>query len=247
MNAVAQTPPSQHQMERTETLSRLREVVAALEDGDDELFDQKFAQLLRAREDGLFVNLARITRRLHSAVVEMKFDSRLAQFANAEMPDACLRLDYVVQVTEAAAHKTLDLVEKSRELAGRVAESGQQLAAARARAGFAAPSPVDMMVLNADLGVVQDTISGCAGKLREHLSELAQTQEYQDLTGQVIKRVTSLVRDVESALIELLRASGAAPAAAAGAAIGLQGPAVPGVNSAASQQDADSLLASLGF
>lgn len=249
MNASPQSPPQRPPLDRAEYLARFRDIVAALEQGDDSLFEQRFSRLIRDREEGLFVNLARITRELHRAVLEMSFDTQLAQYANAEIPDACLRLDYVVQVSEDAAHRTLDLVEKSRSLALQISDAAEDLGRAREHAGRYAKSPLAVTTLVEDLGHVQDRIGAATASLRENLSALAQTQEYQDLTGQVIKRVIKLVRDVESALIALLRATGAGPSSPQGtpAGGGLQGPAVPGVNSATSQQDADALLASLGF
>jgi chemotaxis protein CheZ len=241
--------PAQAALARADYLCALREMTAALEAGDEALFEQRLAQLLRRREEGLFVNLARITRELHSTVHEMRFDSQLAQFAGTEMPDACLRLDYVVQLTENAAHRTLDLVDKSRVLARKVAAAGSDLADAREHAKRYVKSPLAVTTLVDDLKQVQDSIQSCASELSENLSQLSQTQEYQDLTGQVIKRVIKLVRDVESALLALLRATGASATVTPMTVPpgGLQGPAVPGAVAGSSQQDADALLASLGF
>ena len=41
-------------------------------------------------------------------------------------------------------------------------------------------------------------------KLSGHLNDILLAQDYQDLTGQVIKRVTQLVTDVESNLLKLV-------------------------------------------
>jgi chemotaxis protein CheZ len=89
-----------------------------------------------------------------------------------------------------------------------------------------------------------------ADVLRERLNELAIAQEYQDLTGQIIKRIIVLVEDVEAALLELLGAHAthlktAAPLPIPEEKAVLAGPAVPG-QVTTSQQDADALLASLG-
>jgi len=241
MNAVAS--------QRAEYLAALHEIIAALEGGDDALFEQRLTQLMRRREEGLFVNLARITRELHTAMLDMRFDEQLAQLASDGIPDACVRLDYVVQLTEKAAHHTLDLVDKSRVLTRKVNVAADDLDLARQQILKNADAPPSLRDLAVDISVVQDSIRSCARELGENLSALAQAQEYQDLTGQVIKRVTKLVRDVEGALIALLRATGANTTGAVtpAPAVGLQGPAVPGAVAGASQQDADALLASLGF
>lgn len=245
MNGPATAPSA---MRRSDYLAALREIIAALEDEDDGLFEQKLGQLIRRREEGLFVNLARITRELHTAMLDMRFDAQLAQFASDGIPDACVRLDYVVQLTEEAAHRTLDLVDKGRALNRRVVAAGDELATVRSQALASLGSPQALGALVADLARTQETIAVCARELGDNLSALAQAQEYQDLAGQVIKRVTRLVRDVETALIALLRAAGASTDSAPKAPVGLQGPVVPGATpTSASQQDADALLASLGF
>ncbi|HSW12221.1 MAG TPA: protein phosphatase CheZ [Solimonas sp.] len=209
--------------ERHQLAKGLRGVLSALESGEDELVEQRLSELLRAREQGLFVHLARLTRQLHGALGELSLDNRLADLAGG-IPDACGRLDYVVQVTEQAAHRTLDLVETTRGLVLRMQQSA---------AVIEAPA-------SARQAILQD-----AEALRAQLGELAQTQEYQDIAGQTIKRVIALVQNVEGALLDLLRAAGTRVGTPPPPPRGLQGPALPG--GGASQQDADELLASLGF
>lgn len=235
---------------RAEQLRRLRALVALLEAGDDAAFESGFASLLHAREQGLFVSVARLTRELHDAMRELRFDEQLSSLAGREIPDACSRLDYVTRVTEEAAHKTLDLVEECQQLTQEIALATHDLSAACMRAQIYAGSPYSVAGLVVNVDETREHIGNNAAELRDRLSRLAQAQEYQDLAGQVIKRVTQLVRSVEHALIELLRASGGAPAARPfeAPANGLHGPEVTGVTPAAVSQDAaDSLLAELGF
>ena len=214
-----------------DTLTQLRSMVTALENGDEPLFESQMNRLLSLREQDLLGNVVKITRSLHYAVRDIDADERVKRVASAEIPDACQRLDHVVKMTEEAAHKTLDLVDHSKKLTDRIA----QTAASADAQGF---------------GVARTVIGDSARQLRAHLTELAQIQEYQDLTGQIIKRVIRVVRDVESDLIVLLRHKGSPSQAAAVIAApeaGLQGPAVPGLSVSHSQQDADALLAELGF
>lgn len=214
MNAPAAIP------DRVRLLGQLQDLTQALAASDDALFESRLAQLMREREEGLFVNVARLTRRLHEALQDLRVDEQLSKLTASDIPDACQRLDYVSKVTEEAAHKTLDLVERCQKHVQVISRPGDH----------------------------QDRLR----ELRADLSLLAQAQEYQDLAGQVIKRVTTLVRNVESALLELLRASGGLKSGAAQpiqpASGELLGPTIPGLTpSAASQQDADALLSSLGF
>jgi len=229
-----------HAAQREQRLAQLRELASALESGDDALYETRLAQFLRERETSLFVSVARLTRELHQAIFDSKLDGQLTNLAQDQLPDACSRLDYVVTLTENAAHKTLDLVEHGQASLRQIQQAGNILSA---------------LPQQASLAKAHALIAGGVEELRSQLSQLAQAQEYQDLSGQLIKRVIRLVRGVEAALLELLRAAGplqistATPIAAASAAApGLQGPAVPGLSGAqVSQQDADALLSSLGF
>ena len=244
MNASAQMPPAT----REDLLARMRGLVASLEAGDDVGYEQRMGELLREREAGLYLHLGKVTRDLHRAVSDLKFDGQLTRLVKSEMPDAASRLDHVIEISEKAAHRTLDLVEQSRQLASRIAEGEVDLAFVHQRMQLCARTPAACAVVASEIGLVRSAIKGCAAQLRENLSELAQAQEYQDLSGQVIRKVITLVRSVESTLIALLQASGSNLSAAAPAPPqGLAGPAVAGVNEGASQQDADALLAELGF
>lgn len=192
---------------------KLAGLCAALDSGDDAQFESSLAQLMREREESLFVRVAQLTRKLHDAMTGLQLDGQLSQLAGADIPDARSRLDYIAKLGETAAHRTLDLVERCQKNVQSLASSG---------------GPSEPLV-----------------ELRANLSELAQAQEYQDLTGQVIQRVMRLVQNVEDALLQLLRAAGSPQAAApTPAPAGLLG---PGSKTASSQEDADALLSSLGF
>lgn len=187
------------------------------------------------RQDQFYAGVARLTRGLHEGLRELGLDSRLSRYAGSEIPDACSRLDYVVQLTEDAAHRTLDLVDEARSVADELID---------VRLDLARLQRPDASLQGAELAV-----EDAEKRLRQVLTALAQAQEYQDLSGQVIRRVISLVRKVESALLELLGAGGiqlSGDLPINPAANGLAGPALPGT-AAADQDDADRLLASLGF
>ncbi|MEG1679824.1 MAG: protein phosphatase CheZ, partial [Stenotrophomonas sp.] len=125
------------------------------------------------------------------------------------------RLDHVVQMTEQATHRTLDLAEECRALTERLRADG----------------------LNAEQGEILE-------RIRHNLTEVALTQSYQDLTGQIIRRVVGIVRRVH----EGFGALGLPPPEEDARNQGLAGPAVNGLDRhAVSQVDADDLLSDLGL
>ncbi len=231
-------------------IERLRGALQALEQGDDAAFAARFDAMVRLREDGLFAHVARLTRALHQEVLAMRLDSRLSQLAGDEMPDARHRLDYVIRMTESAAHRTLDLVEQARVIPGSMTRASEHLTDVSALLRDERP---DIPALGLLLSGVRESLDADAVQLRATLSELAQAQEYQDITGQLIKRVITLVCNVETALLELLRAAGgglqSVPSRPITPLSEPPGPVVPGstAGAAANQHDADELLASLGF
>ncbi|KAF1017231.1 MAG: Protein phosphatase CheZ [Stenotrophomonas maltophilia] len=132
-----------------------------------------------------------------------------------ELDDACARLDRVVAMTEQAAHRTLDLAEECRALSEQLRADGLQ--------------PAQDAQLD---------------RIRHNLTEIALTQSYQDLTGQIIRRVVGIVRRVH----EGFGALGLPPEQHRREEPALAGPAVKGVDHhAVSQHDADDMLSDLGL
>ena len=93
-------------------------------------------------------------------------------------------------------------------------------------------------------------------KVRESFSHILMAQDFQDLTGQVIRRVINLVQEMEGNLIDLVRMSGLRMkkdplVEKVGFDSKADGPRVPGCDShkdrLSSQDDVDELLSSLGF
>lgn len=196
--------------------------------------------------DQAFERLGHITRQLHQAMTELGIDVQLQRIAH-EIPDARDRLSYVGQMTETAAHKVLGLVEQARPLCSHFAEhaQAQQRELAATLNPGAVPAPVQ--------GVLQRA-HDFAATARRHceqqdqaLGEIMMTQDFQDLSGQVIKRVIDIISRTETELLQLLTQTAPEHLAAAAAASGahLQGPQTP--EKALKQDDVDDLLASMGF
>lgn len=214
----------------------------AADAADDALtFHALLTQLLQLREQTIQADVARISRTLESALARFRMGSRIAVLTVKDIPDARQRLDHVVALTEAAANRTLDLIERSVPLADATARRATELA----RAG----TPPDAAALARFL----DEARGSCEAVRGNLTEVMLAQGFQDVTGQIIRSVHTLIGEVEGVLDSLMELHGIArePArneAAAGGARA-EGPAVPGVTlDAVTDQDAiDDLMAGLGI
>jgi chemotaxis protein CheZ len=228
---------------------------SALDTGDDAAFRRAFDQLRESMNAEFMPELRRITASAQSALRKFREETRLDALASHEVPDARKRLAHVVKLTDEAAHRTLDLVERSGPIVDRSARAAAELLEAWTVEGqhvYAGKSPwAERMRLFLERAA-QDT-----DQVRGHLSEMLLAQGYQDLTGQIIRGVISLVDELESMLRELVRLSSGdetmralrvLPQAPRDLQRGV-GPTVPGVRDSGSvsdQDDIDALLESFG-
>ena len=227
--------PGLHDLER----SLMRSLNAALAANDAGRFHELLDQLLRSRESEIQTEVVRISGALQEALSRFRMDSRIAALAEKDMPDARQRLDHVVQLTEKAAHHTMDLIERSVPLAG---------ATARRAAELTRDGTADAVDLADFLVKVRENCDA----VRANLSEVMLAQGYQDITGQIIRGVHKLIGEVEGVLDELMRVHGIPREVVENVAadrLKLEGPAVPGVtrNAVNGQSDIDDLMAGLGL
>jgi chemotaxis protein CheZ len=255
MAADPQGPLQERYGEHFEALAR---AYAAGEVAD---FEAGLDELLRVRERSLFVEIGRLSRDLQSALERFRFDSRIVDLAEKDVPDARQRLAHVLKMTDEAAHRTMDLVEGACPLAERTRAAAAGIAPLWQdfRARRIAVQDFRSMLEQIDSFIADVQVD--AEHIRANLSEVLLAQGYQDLTGQIIRNVMNLVEEVEHALGNLVRLSGDAggratsqtPADGTESEDGSRrgfGPAVPGVTQGAvvaGQEDVDSLLSGLGL
>ena len=198
-------------------------------------------------QDAAFEQLGQITRQLHQAMTQLGIDVQLRSIAH-EIPDVRDRLSYVGRMTENAAHKVLGLVEQARPGCAHLGEHalGQQRELSRLLGDsvFAPPQLREGLRLAQDFAAV---VARQAGAQDQALSEIMMTQDFQDLSGQVINKVIDIISRTEAQLLQLLTQTAPQHIAAAAAAstAQLQGPQTP--DKALQQDDVDDLLASMGF
>ena len=230
-------------------------LAGALAAGDEKTFYAALDSLVEQRERNLFGELRKLTSDLQSALVRFSIDSRLVDLAEKEVPDARLRLDHVLKMTDEAAHRTMDLVEQSGPLADRTAKQAGEIIESWKRFRSRSIEVDEFRDMVRRMDVFLETAGTDMNQVRSNLSEVLMTQGYQDLSGQIIRGVMKLVGELETALVELVRLSKGGPrkqseeeASQEPAVARGFGPAVPGIDhgpAVSGQQDVDSLLAGL--
>lgn len=248
-------------LEPVEKLGRLelaKGLVAYLESDEQDNAAGVIAQLAGFDDRVLFLEVGRLARELHESIKDFMLDDRIVDLANTEMPDAAERLRYVIAMTEQAANTTLSAVEGSLPIADLLQTDAKELAEKWRQFNSRELTVADFRLLSEELQVFLDNSQSNAAALHDSLSEVLMAQGFQDLTGQIIRKVIDLVGDVENKLVELVRISGRKQTTgdaqpedkSAVSATEATGPAVPGVDKAdvvSGQDDVDDLLSSLGF
>jgi len=190
--------------------------------------------------------LGGIARELHDGLRSLGADTEL-QRVMEEIPNARERLDYVARMTENAANKVLGLVESAKPEFDSVTSRGRELSDALSRLSSAPDISVERArVMLKMCGDYLNKSSDFMEKQNSVLTQIMMAQDFQDLSGQVIKKVIDIITRTEQQLIMVLVDT--APErveAEAGSTENLQGPQVP--DKALKQDDVDDLLASLGF
>ncbi|RXZ32852.1 protein phosphatase CheZ [Oxalobacteraceae bacterium CAVE-383] len=200
-----------------------------------------------AQNDEFLTRIGQMTRSLHDNLRGLGFD-RLLEKAASDMPDARDRLEYVAQMTEKAAQRVLNATELALPLQDGIQEKAAQLGK-QWEALLAAPfAEADYRALAAQSIVALQQTQDQAVLTRSQLMDIMMAQDFQDLTGQVIKRVTELANDIERQLVQLL--VDYAPSEVKREDNGLMnGPQIHagGKDVIADQSQVDDLLESLGF
>jgi chemotaxis protein CheZ len=197
-----------------------------------------------------FARLGSITREMHEAFAVLGGGTDLHHVVE-EFPNARERLTHVGMMTEKAANTVLNLVDAAKPECDDLSKRGEELGQSLAR--MAASSELTVERARALMGVCGKfaaRTAAFADKQGSILSDIMMAQDFQDLSGQVIKKVIDIINRTELQLVQLLIDSAPNPDKAVaseftGETHQLHGPQA--TETALAQGDVDDLLASLGF
>lgn len=195
----------------------------------------------------MFERLGGIVRLLHDSLRELGYDKALTE-ASSQIVDAQDRLEYVASLTEQAANKVLNTLDEGMPAQDVLSKKAKEMDT-RWTALFAGKLSLDeFKALAGDSKGFAQAVTEATEAEKARLLEIMMAQDFQDITGQLIKKVVIITKTVEHELAELLR-DNAPPAVreklqAKPVAL-MSGPALPSV--ALDQDNVDDLLADLGF
>ncbi len=196
---------------------------ALLQSRDGQEIEDAITQMVRERENALFIALGQLARDLHESVKNVA--SALAEESGEPggMPEARKRLDEALDLSERAAHHSLDIGDRL------LAQTDQ----------LAARATASERVAGAD-DALREAVLAFATSCRGDISELRVAQGWQDLTGQRMKQVSGFLSRIEVSVLSLVQLAGS---------LGVSEPReVPAARGDAStQEQVDDLLAQFGF
>ncbi len=200
--------------------------------------------------DEMLHRIGQMTRGLHESLRELGLDQMLEKTAQ-EIPDARDRLNYVATMTEQAADRVLNATDIANPLQEAISSQAEAL---ETRWKRVMETPSLKSEYNA---AAEETLhflklaTDNSNATKAQLMEIMMAQDFQDLTGQVIKKITELANTIEQELVRtLVDFAPNKPVAAPEQEGLLNGPQIKPEESAnvvANQEQVDDLLDSLGF
>lgn len=193
--------------------------------------------------------LGQLTRSLHDSMRELGYDRMIEKAAQA-IPDAQDRLQYIAAMTEQAASRTLSATEAAQPIQEHIGGSAESLGTEWDRLYANQLSVDEFKDLAGRTRTFLKEVPGHAKVTNEHLLEIMMAQDFQDLTGQVIKKIIHVAQELESQLMGVLidtlpgeRRTDSVMSLLNGPVINAEGRG----DVVATQQQVDDLLGSLGF
>jgi len=217
----------------------------------DEKGGADLAEMTSEQRDELYRRIGKVARQLHDALKELGCDSVVAEAAQA-VPDAKERLRFIAQKTEEAAIKVLNAAEIASPLQKELESRFAALRSQWDRLFANQLSPQEFKQLARDTHAFLALAQENAHITSEQLMAIVMAQDFQDLTGQVIKKVIEIVGRIETELlailIEAMPEEVKRQKRAGGEELLLNGPQIKaGEGVLSSQAEVDDLLSSLGF
>ncbi|HZW25711.1 MAG TPA: protein phosphatase CheZ [Gallionella sp.] len=199
--------------------------------------------------DKVLNQIGHMTRTLHNTLRELGLNKEIEKAAST-IPDARDRLNYVATLTEKAAERVLNATDAAQPIVDRIGGESARLAA---QWQMLFDRKLDVEQFKSLVMQTQSFLNDVPNQTRAtnaHLMEIMMAQDFQDLTGQVIKKIIEVTKTMEQQLVALLLESAPAEVKAEFDTGLLNGPVINATGRSdvvTSQDQVDDLLESLGF
>ncbi|MFT4172602.1 MAG: protein phosphatase CheZ [Rhodocyclaceae bacterium] len=160
-------------------------------------------QTAEQRQEAVFNRIGQMTRVLHDTIRELGYDRMLEETAQ-KLPDARERLSYISQMTEQAASRVLNATDIAKPIQDRVEETASELNDRWERLYAKELSVNEFKSLAGETRQFLGEVAEDSKVVNAQLLEIMMAQDFQDLTGQVIKKIVDMAQTLESELLRVL-------------------------------------------
>lgn len=196
----------------------------------------------------MYTRVGQMTRKLHDALHELGYDKSLERAAST-IPDAKDRLAYIASLTENAAMRALNATDQAGPHQDAIEKGATALSLGWDKLYAGQLSVDEFKLLSQHTRDYLAATPAHTQATRAQLMEIIMAQDFQDLTGQVIKKIVEMVQHMESELLAFLMEFSDKKMESKDSGL-LNGPVVNAegrTDVVTSQQQVDDLLESLGF
>jgi chemotaxis protein CheZ len=208
------------------------------------------ADLTTVPADGsLFSQIGHLTRKLHDTLRELGYDKKLAETVDT-IPDTRERLAYIATMTQQAAERALTATEAAQPIQEKLEAGAMGLSSKWQRLFDNQLSLEEFKNLAEETRSYLKEVPSQTKATNAQLMEIMMAQDFQDLTGQVIKKVIDMAQQMERDMLQLLLATTPAEKKTEMDASLLNGPVINAegrTDVVTNQAQVDDLLESLGF
>lgn len=165
--------------------------------------EQKVTESNAESSSVLLQRLGQLTRMLRVNIHALGRQKEMENAAKS-IPDAMARLDYVVLMTEKAAQRVLNAVDRAQPLQDDI-QDGANLLNQRWAGWLKNPSDLEeARSLALETQSFLEQVPAKTKATGRELLEITMAQDFQDLTGQVIKKMADVMQNVEHQLLSIL-------------------------------------------
>lgn len=151
----------------------------------------------------LIARIGQLTRVLRDNMRELGLDKEVEKAAQA-IPDSRDRLSYIASMTEQAAERSLNAIEIAQPIQDNIEKQSAELAA-RWDQWFDKPlEQAEARDLVGDTRAYLEWVPAQTRATQSQLMEVMMAQDFQDLTGQVIKKMMEVIHEIERELVQVL-------------------------------------------
>lgn len=155
------------------------------------------------RHEQAFLQIGQLTRLLHDTIRQLGYDKMLEETAE-KLPDARQRLTYISQMTEQAASRVLNATDIAKPIQDRIEDRAASLGARWSQLYDKKLSVEEFKALAGETRAFLDQTQQDSKVVNEQLMEIMMAQDFQDLTGQVIKKIVEMASKLEDGLLKVL-------------------------------------------